>query len=99
MKWVKQPKTGDYLEAQILLLLLQLMMSLMVAMEDKNEGYQLESEDLTLEEMKQIKEAPMSKLIKVHLGQKIEPVIFEPQQKIKLSQSTYKVTSYIDFAA
>ena len=30
-------------------------------------------------------------------GNRIEPVIFEPQRKIKLSRSTYKVTSYVDF--
>ena len=30
-------------------------------------------------------------------GSRIEPVIFEPQRKIKLSRSTYKVNSYIDF--
>ena len=60
-------------------------MSLMVAMENKNEGYQSENEGLTLEEMEQIKEASMSKLRKVCLGQKIEPVIFEPQEKIKRS--------------
>ena len=29
--------------------------------------------------------------------QKKEPVIFEPQRKIRLSRSTYKVNSYIDF--
>ena len=27
----------------------------------------------------------------------MEPVIFEPQKKIRLSRSTYKVNSYIDF--
>ena len=27
----------------------------------------------------------------------VEPVIFEPQRKTKLSRSTYKVSSYIDF--
>ena len=27
----------------------------------------------------------------------VEPVIFEPQRKIRLSRSTYKVNSYIDF--
>ena len=30
-------------------------------------------------------------------GQKVEPVIFEPLKHIKLSRSTYKVTSFIDF--
>ena len=34
---------------------------------------------------------------KIKVGNRIEPVIFEPQQKIKLSRSTYKVTSYVDF--
>ena len=34
---------------------------------------------------------------KIKVGNRIEPVIFEPQRKIKLSRSTYKVTSYVDF--
>ena len=33
----------------------------------------------------------------IEVGNRIEPVIFEPQRKIKLSRSTYKVTSYVDF--
>ena len=39
----------------------------------------------------------MSKEHKIKVGNRIEPVIFEPQWKIKLSRSTYKVTSYVDF--
>ena len=39
----------------------------------------------------------MSEEHKVEVGNRIEPVIFEPQRKIKLSRSTYKVTSYVDF--
>ena len=39
----------------------------------------------------------MSKEHKIKVGNRIEPVIFEPQRKIKLSRSTYKVTSYVDF--
>ena len=39
----------------------------------------------------------MSEEHKIKVGNRIEPVIFEPQQKIKLSRSTYKVTSYVDF--
>ena len=38
----------------------------------------------------------MSEEHKIKVGNKIEPVIFEPQRKIKLSRSTYKVTSYVD---
>ena len=34
----------------------------------------------------------------VATGHYSEPVIFEPKQSIKLSRSTYKVTSYVDFA-
>ena len=33
----------------------------------------------------------------IKVGNRIEPIIFEPQRKIKLSRSTYKVTSYVDF--
>ena len=39
----------------------------------------------------------MSEEHKIKVANRIEPVIFEPQRKIKLSRSTYKVTSYVDF--
>ena len=39
----------------------------------------------------------MSKEYQIKPGSRIEPVIFEPQRKIKLSRSTYKVNSYINF--
>ena len=39
----------------------------------------------------------MSEEHKIKVGNRIEPVIFEPQWKIKLSRSTYKVASYVDF--
>ena len=39
----------------------------------------------------------MSEEHKIKVGNRIEPVIFEPQRKIKFSRSTYKVTSYVDF--
>ena len=32
-----------------------------------------------------------------HQSKSVESVIFEPQPRIMLSQSTYKVTSFIDF--
>ena len=41
--------------------------------------------------------ADISKKYKIKPGHKMEPVIFEPQKKIRLSRSTYKVNSYIDF--
>ena len=39
----------------------------------------------------------MSEEHDIKVGNRIEPIIFEPQCKIKLSRSTYKVTSYVDF--
>ena len=39
----------------------------------------------------------MSMEYQIKPGSRIEPVIFEPQRKIRLSRSTYKVNSYIDF--
>ena len=39
----------------------------------------------------------MSKEYQIKPGSRIEPVIFEPQRKITLSRSTYKVNSYVDF--
>ena len=39
----------------------------------------------------------MSEEHKIKVGNRIKPVIFEPQRKIKPSRSTYKVTSYVDF--
>ena len=39
----------------------------------------------------------MSKEYQIKPGSRIELVIFEPQRKIKLSRSTYKVNSYTDF--
>ena len=47
---------------------------------------------------KDIGEIPdISKAYKIKPGHKVEPLIFEPQKKIRLSRSTYKVNSYIDF--
>ena len=39
----------------------------------------------------------ISKKYKIKPGHRMEPIIFEPEKKIKLSRSTYKVNSYIDF--
>ena len=47
---------------------------------------------------KDVGEIPdISKKYKIKPGHKVEPVIFEPQKKIRLSRSTYRVNSYIDF--
>ena len=51
----------------------------------------------TTPKAKDIGEIPdISKTYKIKPGHKVEPVIFEPQ-KIRLSRSTYKVNSYVDF--
>ena len=52
----------------------------------------------TTPKAKDIDEIPnISKRYKIKPGHKMEPVIFEPQKKIRLSRSMYKVNSYIDF--
>ena len=39
----------------------------------------------------------MSEIKPLKAGEMIEPIVFEPKRKIRLSRSTYKVNSYIDF--
>ena len=39
----------------------------------------------------------MSEIEPLKTGELIEPIMFEPKRKVRLSRSTYKVNSYIDF--
>ena len=39
----------------------------------------------------------MSEIKPLKAGELIEPIMFEPKRRIRLSRSTYKVNSYIDF--
>ena len=39
----------------------------------------------------------MSEIELLKAGGLIEPIVFEPKRKIRLSRSTYKINSYIDF--
>ena len=39
----------------------------------------------------------MSEIEPLKAGGMVEPIVFEPKRKIRLSRSTYKVNSYIDF--
>ena len=39
----------------------------------------------------------MSEIEPLKTGELIETIVFEPKRKIRLSRSTYKVNSYIDF--
>ena len=59
-------------------------------------GYELEATTRTSPDQLYRNEE-MSEEHDIKVGNKIEPIIFEPQHKIKLSRSTYKVTSYVDF--
>ena len=59
-------------------------------------GYELEATTRTSPDQFYGNEE-MSEEHEIKVGNKIEPIIFEPQSKIKLSRSTYKVTSYVDF--
>ena len=39
----------------------------------------------------------MSEIEPLKAGDLIEPIVFEPKRKVRLSRSTYQVNSYIDF--
>ena len=68
----------------------------LVKTENNQRGHKLETTTISSSQQPYGYEE-MSEEHKIKVGNKIEPVIFEPQQKIKLSRSTYKVTSYVDF--
>ena len=59
-------------------------------------GYKLET-TTTPNQQQLFGHEEISEEHKIKVGNRIEPVIFEPQWKIKLSRSTYKATSYVDF--
>ena len=62
-----------------------------------NQGiYKLETTTISSQQ-EPLGHVEMSEEHKIKVGNRIEPVIFEPQWKIKLSRSTYKVISYVDF--
>ena len=68
----------------------------LVKTENNQRGYKLET-TMILNSQQSYGYEEMSEEHKIEVGNRIEPVIFEPQRKIKLSRSTYKVTSYVDF--
>ena len=69
---------------------------LLIGSGDGQRGYELEATTRT--DPNQLYEnEEMSEDHKIKVGNKVKPIIFEPQRKIKLSRSTYKVTSYVDF--
>ena len=68
----------------------------LVKTENNQRGHKLET-TTTLNSQQPYGYEEMSEEHKTEVGNRIEPVIFEPQRKIKLSRSTYKVTSYVDF--
>ena len=69
---------------------------LLTGMGNGQRGYELEVTTRTNPDQLYGNEE-MSEEHDIKVGNKIEPIIFEPQRKIKLSWSTYKVTSYVDF--
>ena len=64
--------------------------------ENNQRGHKLET-TTTPNPQQPFRHEEVSEELKIKVGNTIEPVIFEPQRKIKLSRSTYKVTSYVDF--
>ena len=69
---------------------------LLVGTGNEQGGYELEATTRTSPDQLYGNEE-MSEEHEIKVGNRIEPIIFEPQCKIKLSRSTYKVTSYVDF--
>ena len=68
----------------------------LVKTENNHRGYKLETTTM-LNSQQSYGSEEMSEEHRIEVGNRIEPVIFEPQRKIKLSRSTYKVTSYVYF--
>ena len=68
----------------------------LVETENNQRGYKLETTTIP-NPQQPFGHEEMSEEHKIKVGNRIKPVIFEPQRKIKLSRSTYKVTSYVDF--
>ena len=68
----------------------------LVKTENNQRGHKLETTTIP-NPQQPFGQEEMSEEHKIKVGNRIEPVIFEPQWKIKLSRSTYKVTSYVDF--
>ena len=71
-------------------------LQLLIGTRSGQKGYGLEATTIANPDQPYGNEG-MSEDHEIKVGNKIEPIIFEPQRKIKLSRSTYKVTSYIDF--
>ena len=67
----------------------------LVETENNQRGYKLETTTIP-NPQQPFGHEEMSEEHKIKVGNRIEPVIFEPQWKIKLSRSTYKVTSYVE---
>ena len=68
----------------------------LVKTENNQRGHKLETPTIP-NPQQPFGQEEMSEEHKIKVGNRIEPMIFEPQRKIKLSRSTYKVTSYVDF--
>ena len=68
----------------------------LVKTENNQRGHKLETTTI-LNPQQPFGQIEMSEEHKIKVSNRIEPVIFEPQRKIRLSRSTYKVTSYVDF--
>ena len=64
----------------------------LVKTENNRRGHKLETTRI-LNSQQPYGYEEMSEEHKIEVANRIEPVVFEPQRKLKLSRSTYKVTS------
>ena len=90
-----------YLQGQVILGLLLLVALKLLAMHGLPLSHNKNQKDFAKNSPKRENanelDDEMSEIELLKAGEMIEPIVFEPKRKIRLSRSTYKVNSYIDF--
>ena len=80
----------------IILALWAVVIPIVFTLKKQGKDKKIQTTETTSEGWEAFERKEMSREYQIKPG-RIEPVIFEPQRKIKLSRSTSKVNSYIDF--
>ena len=90
-----------YLQERVILGLLLLVVLKLLAMHGSSPPYNRNQKHFPTNSPKRENanelDDKMSEIKPLKAGEMIEPIVFEPKRKIRLSRSTYKVNSYMDF--
>ena len=90
-----------YLQEQVIIGLLLLVALKLLAMHGSPLSYNKNQKNFATNSPKRENanelDDEMSEIEPLKAGEMIEPIVFEPKRKIRLSRSPYKVNSYIDF--